>query len=624
MEVKKLVGLMAVMVAGAAGAVTPEKWVEYVEATGTQYVDLDVTATGHVRVEASVAWTEKPYDCSLVAAREDETRFYLIHNASGKISYGYGSFYSSGTVSVIGQKTRIESEFQAGSQKLKVNENETYSTSVETAVSLDRTFYLFACNDNGRVNWSTRARLYSLRLWQDGELVRDLRPCVNGGVAGLYDAKRDEILYSAKDPLVASPDPVRDEPVAYLEYLASDGTQFIDTEIVGRNGTKAELDVAMVQANGDVTLIGSFGYNRFYLIHDYNRTLSYGYNAHIIKDWLDPTYPVYTLADGVRVRLTGEIRRGHQELTADGVTVFATNDAENVSEPCSLYLYGCNYGGSEARYLSKMRVYGAKVWQDGELVRDFLPCICKHTPGLIDRVSGRFFTSTNGFPASCCGPVTNGFAVGTRPDFRLEYVASDGSADTYVDTGVRGQNTVGMETEMMWETVPSDGSYLASRLGNDTRVYLYHHYGSHLIGYGGYSDYLTGVKAEAKVKYRISSLLANGDQRIKVESLADDAWTEVTSRNKTVAKDMDTGYSLYLFACNKDGGPTYAAKSRCYSLRLWKDGQLVRDFVPVSYAGIPMLWDEIGEKLYPSSGAKHLVAGPVTGKYMRGAMLIVR
>ena len=63
---KKLVGLMAVLVAGAAGAVTPDKWVEYVESTGAQYVDLDVVASGHVRIEASVAWTEKPYDCSLV------------------------------------------------------------------------------------------------------------------------------------------------------------------------------------------------------------------------------------------------------------------------------------------------------------------------------------------------------------------------------------------------------------------------------------------------------------------------------------------------------------------------------------------------------------------------------
>lgn len=57
---------------------------------------------------------------------------------------------------------------------------------------------------------------------------------------------------------------------------------------------------------------------------------------------------------------------------------------------------------------------------------------------------------------------------------------------------------------------------------------------------------------------------------------------------------------------------------------MWQDGELVRDFVPVDYAGIPMLWDEVGQKLYPSSGPKPLTGGPIVGKYLRGTVLLVR
>jgi hypothetical protein len=59
----------------------------------------------------------------------------------------------------------------------------------------------------------------------------------------------------------------------------------------------------------------------------------------------------------------------------------------------------------------------------------------------------------------------------------------------------------------------------------------------------------------------------------------------------------------------------YPAKARCYSLQIYKNGMLVRDYLPVDYIGIPMLWDRINCKMYPSAGSKHLIGGPILSDF---------
>ena len=69
-----------ILVAAFSAIATPDYFVTYVESTGSQYIDLGVTASGHVRAEVTVAWTGDPYDESLIAAREGDKRYFLVHN----------------------------------------------------------------------------------------------------------------------------------------------------------------------------------------------------------------------------------------------------------------------------------------------------------------------------------------------------------------------------------------------------------------------------------------------------------------------------------------------------------------------------------------------------------------
>ena len=69
----------------------------------------------------------------------------------------------------------------------------------------------------------------------------------------------------------------------------------------------------------------------------------------------------------------------------------------------SMYLFALHNGNSVGNYakvriyglkISKVRIYGLKIWQDGELVRDYVPVIADNgAPYLWDKVSKTLFAS---------------------------------------------------------------------------------------------------------------------------------------------------------------------------------------------------------------------------------------
>lgn len=616
------IALLAGVVIAVSAAATPDRFVAYVESNGSQYIDLGVTASGHVRAEATVAWTGSPDDESLIGVREGESRYFLIHNTRSTLSYGYGAFAQTGFETEPNVVYDIVSDLQSDNRIIAVDGTTVKNNTDNIALNLSSNFYLFACNFDGVADWKCSARIYRLKIWKDNSLVLDLRPCVSGGVAGLYDLKSGSFLTKAAgDALVAGPDYVEDKPEIFLSHLDSDGTQYVDTGILGFNGVKGELDAAMLKVNDDVALLGAYGGHRFYVLHSHYGMLTYGYNGDFPANWSVPAEEQFNLEKDRRYILTGELDTGLQRVCADGQVVLLSNSTTRVTWPRSLYLWAC-HGSSGATFGSTMRLYRAKIWQSGELVRDYVPCICKKRIGLFDQVEKRFVTSPVPFTAASCGMITNSLE-GLKPTHILEYVANNGSASRYVDTGVRARSGVGMDTTMMWDVVPSDGSYLAARKG-DIRFYPYHYYQSHMIGYGGYSGYQTAVAATAGVKYRIQSFLDTGRQEIFVDRLSEGTWTRDASLSKTTSGVKDTELNLYLFGCNKDGAASYSSKSRCYSLKIYENGSLVRDFLPVDYVGIPMLWDKVDGKLYPSSGSSQLIGGPVLEPYRTGMIITVK
>lgn len=184
-----------------------------------------------------------------------------------------------------------------------------------------------------------------------------------------------------------------------LEYIASTGTQYIDTGIPPavdlivdmvasfQGNQDSSWDCMLHAGNGDMNN-GTYGLRLF----GDNYTLQvcysmYGSNGNTSSSYTNPTVSitpnqVYT------------IRTTNQTLTLDGVTTLGNpNPISFTPVTQSMYLFAGRNSGSLWRRI-RATLYSLRLTVGGTVVRDFIPALNPEgVPGLYDRVSKTFFTN---------------------------------------------------------------------------------------------------------------------------------------------------------------------------------------------------------------------------------------
>ncbi len=204
--------------------------------------------------------------------------------------------------------------------------------------------------------------------------------------------------------------------------METDGTQYIDTEIIGRDGTAAEFEMAWLVSDGDESFLGSRTSgstdSRFFFWQKNNGRFYYGYNG---VRYPDKDNPSATVANNSPNRIAIEAGRmyhayasfaaGAQRITVDGNLIANFTESNAVAAEHPLYLFAANFGGTPL-YFGRCRFRWLKIWQDGELVRNFRPVLLDSGfSALWDSVGERVFWPNA--PFSAVGPVTRKFNSNT-------------------------------------------------------------------------------------------------------------------------------------------------------------------------------------------------------------------
>ncbi|MBQ7189211.1 MAG: hypothetical protein IJR99_07320 [Kiritimatiellae bacterium] len=291
---------------------------------------------------------------------------------------------------VENQRYSFDISYQVGSQTVDMNGERIIDATSTAAVDAGRDLYLFACNHDDRPFYSTPARCYGLTIWQDGEMVRDFKPCVKDGYAYLYDAVSKQLFRPVPDipaegntgnrlPQVLTGE---EKPDVYVAYVESDKTLYLDTGVIGRSGTTAEFEMQWL-SGGDDTFLGSRidgGNTRYFMWHWASSSLSYGYVSFLYPKNGDPTVAGgrNQITDKVPGQLNytyhvrSSLNAGSQVIEVNDETIVNRTDPQELNTGYPLYLFACNVGGNPGQY-SSARLYWLKIWQDGYLVRNFRP-----------------------------------------------------------------------------------------------------------------------------------------------------------------------------------------------------------------------------------------------------------
>ena len=185
---------------------------EYIQSSGTQYINTQVIATAELGLEMS--GNIGPYSENLaffgvrsqVSSRDPYANILLALAAGTIRSDYYGS-----TASVDGS---IQGDFTITRNQNQTTVNGFSLTNDTSSASSNRALYLFAVNTNGSATLPASMQLSMCRIYTGGSLIRDYVPCRNpNNVVGLYDLVEGEFYENAgSGAFSAGPEVINPQP----------------------------------------------------------------------------------------------------------------------------------------------------------------------------------------------------------------------------------------------------------------------------------------------------------------------------------------------------------------------------------------------------------------------------
>ena len=458
---------------------------------------------------------------------------------------------------------------------------------------------VFSCFDAAGAFNGTSIRLYSLKLYEDGVLVRDYVPAKSGTVAGLYDTVNRRFLAPRGGALVIGG--------AYTEvtdeaYLESDGSQFVVTDYYANPASRAVADCSFNQAASNWEYVfGALGAST-----TLKEQLKFGFS--MARNKSDNLY--YAGSDNCKILWCGNrvigvnarilmmldcvLRRGW--WSAPEGAVAQTNFTDEMGE-CTqtatspIALFAAN-DASSAHDKSSIRFYSAQVYERGEIQRDFVPAKRGNVPGVYDKVNGKFFTPEGGWL------VAGGSPLELPNDAYLE---SDGTQAIVTDYYANDKTKMSIDFEFPAAASENAESIVSARgTWESAATAINFNFGLERRSDGK----LYYARSNDKGIVWLGDYIPESNRRLTVtlDSPAS-TWMRKEVCSNAVSKAITptgTGtanYPMVVFGNNNAGTIAGKYPLRIYSVKFWEDGSLVRHYVPYRNGTTIGLYDLVTGKV---------------------------
>ena len=175
-------------------SILPDEYqqVEYIETTGTQYIDSGVPLKSGLKIV--VDWIYKDADSGnnytgghigppgnrwLIGSQRQSYYFFAVGSGNSSTGFKYGN------------RDVIEAYWKNKGSYIKVNgvTSKTVFDSYTLSDEPNYTFYMGAVNRDGNATLKPKLTIYNWKFYQDDVLIRDFVPCyrISDGEIGLYD-----------------------------------------------------------------------------------------------------------------------------------------------------------------------------------------------------------------------------------------------------------------------------------------------------------------------------------------------------------------------------------------------------------------------------------------------------
>ena len=363
--------------------------VEYIESTGTQWIDLNLYATDVGSWELEGAFTKIP----------TATKFEgngSFGNADNR--FDIGVYNNKFWIAIGAQNNTITADYNKHYFKLDRINGRAYLDSRILSFSpvnwltqtkkmrlFGRTFYIG--NDDDQ--YCASMKCYSNKMYDNNNnLIMNLIPCLDTHSAPcMYDTVSKQTFYNQGTGEFRYP---IDEKYTPVEYLESTGTQYIDTGIKLSNNSNVEINAKLTATSKRKSyyLFGSSLDQKRYMIAVGSTTDKY------LADFKNSSYrinsSVSAFDSAFHIHKINNLNYYIDNILQGSQTSLNFSDTENA------YLFDVRGRSTDSSVgVQAWQIKYCKIYDNDTLVRNFIPCYRKsdNKPGLYDTVTKEFYTN---------------------------------------------------------------------------------------------------------------------------------------------------------------------------------------------------------------------------------------
>lgn len=455
-----------------------------------------------------------------------------------------------------------------------------------------------AINAYGKSKQVAKARIYGVRFYEGGNLALELTPAVKGGVAGFADG--DGNFYSG-DGLTAGGNvqEIDDDP-----YLASpDGGCFFDTGYYVTSNTCVVCDFMLLEQQSAQQFpfeAGGAAAGKSYMRMYGNGGSGTGDFAYALGQTLWQTMEV-PYSPRARRQITLDALNCKAAVAVNGHTIREMTTAATARQPekSSGTLKIFSNSAMTANTL-KGRLYGFKIYEEGNLVHDYAPICQNGSYALVDKVEGKVLAKASNSAAF------TGFTANSalNDDF---FNAPMRAEDAYIESdGTQGINLGYLTTPNTRYEIDYQMTQIVGQMrpfgeaGGGVAAELYIQgtaTGSGNVAFGSgnpWKGQTTGVASDLNRHVAVLDLANRecGYSGYKMFAFTSD----------TVCSEPST-IPMWLFAkgINANGGYNNRAKMKLYAFRIYEAGVLVHEYLPYKVGDTVGLYDTMTGDVKTSS-----------------------
>jgi hypothetical protein len=589
----------------------------YIESDGTCGISTGYRMKGTSRLEVDFALTEQTEQARIFGDDAGhETSLKTILYVSGGATH-FAMTTGDGTSSATRWKAGTDTERHTAvidlpNDKVQIFTGDTAVLDTTTGVSggftgkeANMPLPLFGRWGNAYATkfiTNAKARIYGVKIFENDVLVRDFVPCLKAGETPCFKdlVNGGFIIGENVAAFMAGGDVPTyiDDGYVSTENNAVDGSLYIDTGYKVSDRTAVALDYAFtVNAKDNLnpgywSLFECSGGVRFRI--DFNKYAGLRYTAGGNGEVTTLCDPFDVPDDDRDVRRTvfldnlnasvGVVMSGYTNKT----DTFTVNTA---SQPNGTTLKLASTAWGSDGYAA-IKIYGCKIWEDGALVRDFVPYVENGIPGMRDTLTGAF---VEGKDYSGGGNLLayGGAITGERD----AYIQSAGTANISTGHKMNGYSRVEVDFALseasdytQWRVFGTDGD-------TSFKTWLYIDGDSHYSMVYPWGQKWTTHTADT---IRHTAII---DVNHGWAGLVTGTTTNWYSETDTSYAGQEADYALPLF------GRNYAfAKERIYSVRIYESDALVHEFIPYSGDGVVGFYDTVTGEII-SNGSSFTFGG---------------